>query len=233
MINVLCCEDNPQQLSELVEQLCALPLGLKLNVTSYAIPKQLFDAVNEETDIVLCDIILGDESGIALTKNIKKWFPHVCIIFVSGYLCYCEDIYDVEHLAFLHKPVTSEKLSVAVGRAIALRNRERGSYLSVRSKSLCTTVPLSRILYIETVGKQINIVTNDSFYSVCVKADNILGHLDKRFVQYAKDCYVNMSKISTLEKNSVELCDRTILRIAQGSYISMRRAYLSFLDEKP
>ena len=232
MLNVLCCDCNPQHLSELVNQLNMLPCSAKLNISAVTDPTQLEAVVSEQTDLLICDVLLGNHSGIALAKAIKKRFPHITILFVSIFLGYCEDIYGVEHIAFIRKPVVAEKLLPPVLKAMEQSAASRANYVLLRTKSITTTVHISSILYVETVGKQVNVVTDDSFYSLSHRLESILASLDARFAQYAEGSYVNMEQISVLNKTAITLFDRTVLPLEKHWYTSLKKVYIKYLSKR-
>lgn len=68
------------------------------------------DALREATanaypDIALLDIQLNEENGISLAREL---FPAHCgtaVIFITGYMEYCTDVYEAEHIYFLLKPL--------------------------------------------------------------------------------------------------------------------------------
>ena len=72
----------------------------------------LDDAVDSGNiyDLIFMDIILKKENGIYLSDNILKKINHVKIVFVTGYVAYVEDIFDIEPFALLVKPIKEEKV---------------------------------------------------------------------------------------------------------------------------
>ncbi len=232
MLNVLCCDCNPQHLCELVNQLSILPCSAELNVSTVTDSTLLKAAVNEQTDLLICDVLLGNQSGIALAKAIKKRFPHIAILFVSVFLGYCEDIYGVEHIAFIRKPVTAEKLLPPIRKVMEQSAANRANYILLRTKSITTTVHIRSILYVETVGKQVNVVTDDSFYSLSHRLECILALLDTRFAQYAEGSYVNMDQICVLNKTAITLFDATVLPLEKHWHTLLKKVYIKYLSER-
>ncbi len=232
MFNVLCCDSNPQHLSDLINHLNTLSCAGELNIIAVNSSAQLEAMVSEHTDLLICDVLLGNQSGIALAKAIKRRFPHIGILFVSVFLGYCEDIYGVEHIAFVRKPVTADKLGTYVLKAMEHSAASRASFVLLRTKSITATVPISSILYVETVAKQVNVVTDDSFFSSTHRLECILAFLDGRFTQYAEGCYVNMERISILNKTAITLFDSTVLPIEKNWYTSIKKGYIKYLNER-
>ncbi|SDN33868.1 LytR/AlgR family response regulator transcription factor [Acetanaerobacterium elongatum] len=227
-MRVFCCDDNEIHLSQLIELLNESSVDQPLEIQGFTTSQELLAAVNENCDIILCDILLGDNNGIVTMKNVQDRFPNIKIIFVSAYSYYCEDVYDVDHVAFLHKPISQVKLRAALTRAINDILDEQGQYITVKSKSITATVPMSKILYIETVGKQLNVVTEDKFYLVSQK-NGILTKLDSRFIDCGKGCVVNMSRIRTLGRQTITLFDGKEVAVAADRIPAVKQAFLHYL----
>ncbi len=223
MVHILCCDSDDLHRLLLVEQLNQFAtvhnavLGICLNV------RQLEEQTDISTDIILCDIPFAGENSIYLMKNIRKDYPHIRVLFMSESLEYCEEIYAVEHDAFLRKPLTAEKLHPALKKAV--EERARGKYLPVICKEFSKTVPFEDVLCVENKKRHINIITVDNFYMAATKYDTIVQTLDERFVTASGSCCVNAQKIMVLQKKALTLCDGTIVAIERGRYTAVRTAY--------
>ena len=87
---------------------------------------------NQEYDILLLDIEMGGMSGVELAKRLRQMGAGLQIIFITGYMDYISEGYDVEALHYLIKPVTGEKLGEVLDRAMErIKTRERGLVLTL------------------------------------------------------------------------------------------------------
>ncbi len=230
-MRVFCCDDNETHLLQQIELLKELAVDQPMEIQGFATARELLEAVNESCDIILCDILLGDHNGIVAMKNVQDRFPHIKIIFISAYSCYCEDVYDVDHVAFLQKPLNRAKLQSALSRAVSDILSRRGQYVTVKSKNITATVPLEKIIYIETVGKQLNVVTEDKFYPISQKSD-ILAKLDSRFIDCGKGCVINMGRIKTLGRQTITLYDGKEVAVAADRFPAVKQACLRYLGAR-
>lgn len=57
-------------------------------------------------DIVFMDIMLGKDNGIKLSEKILKTNQKMQIIFITAYVEYVEDIFDIVPAGLLIKPIT-------------------------------------------------------------------------------------------------------------------------------
>lgn len=84
----------------------------------------LSDAINVcssvEPDLVFLDIQLGNESGFELLEHID---PKTKVIFVTAYDEYAVKAFEVGAYDYLLKPVTNERLSLAIEKFSQLNNQ--------------------------------------------------------------------------------------------------------------
>ena len=71
-----------------------------------------FIAFENEIDILVTDICVENDkkTGIDLVKKLHPKMPDTQIIYITGYVEYCEAVYETEHISFLRKPVNAERL---------------------------------------------------------------------------------------------------------------------------
>jgi twitching motility protein PilT len=79
----------------------------------------------EDFDVALLDVGLGDESGLTLARHIQNDYPQTVVIMVTGAADFTSvsDARLAGAMDYLVKPVESEMLVEAVGRAAAVRAR--------------------------------------------------------------------------------------------------------------
>ena len=87
---------------------------------------------NETVDVLFLDIEMGDMSGVELAKRLRQMGAGLQIVFLTGYMEYIAEGYDVEALHYLIKPVAQEKLGAVLDRAVErLKTRENVLLLSL------------------------------------------------------------------------------------------------------
>jgi twitching motility protein PilT len=79
----------------------------------------------EDFDVALLDVGLGDESGLTLARHIQNDYPQTVVIMVTGAADFTSvsDARLAGAMDYLVKPIDSEVLVEAVGRAAAMRAR--------------------------------------------------------------------------------------------------------------
>ena len=117
MTDIIICDDREEILTDLKEKLKTADVQGAHRILSYNNGKRMLEAL-EDNDfsegIFILDIEMGCCNGIALADKLLERFPGAQIIFMSGYDDYYEDVYDVNHIYFLQKPVREEALTKAL-----------------------------------------------------------------------------------------------------------------------
>ena len=60
-------------------------------------------------DIIYLDIEMENMDGITVARKIREQDPYTILLFVSSYDSYYEQLFEVEPLRFLRKPINPEK----------------------------------------------------------------------------------------------------------------------------
>ena len=107
-----------------------------VKIQEYASSEQfLFEQAYDRTQILFLDIEMEKMDGIALAREIRKHNRQMQIIFVTGYMEYIQEGYDVEALHYLLKPVSQEKIDSVLERAVErFSSKVAEKFLGFRSR---------------------------------------------------------------------------------------------------
>lgn len=172
-------------------------------------------------DIVMLDIKLGSTNGIDIGRQMLNIYPDVKIIFVSGYDDYFLDVYDVDHVYFLSKPVEEDRLARALEKAVAGMNEEKHLFTYTVGRSQYY-IDCRKILYFENLRHKLIMHTEyseDSFYG-------LISELEKGLPDYFLRCHnsfiVNIHKVDEYHPS---------LFIIRGREIPISRRYKEIARE--
>lgn len=187
----------------------------------------LFQYEEEKSfDILLLDIEMGDMNGIELARKIRRENHLVQIIFITGYMEYVAEGYDVEALHYLLKPVTEEKLYGVLDRAA-----ER---LKSKEKELCLTLPgsvtriaLCEIRYLEVRRNYVTIHGAED-YTVKKTLNELEEELDGSFCRTGRSYIVNLHFVKKITRTQVILKDGREIPLSRNCYEKMNRAVIQY-----
>jgi DNA-binding LytR/AlgR family response regulator len=230
MVNILICDDNETHL-EYIQQLV---LGCVTNarITLFSSGNDLIDYFEKNlhrADVIICDIELDSANGIDLSKILKSLNSNIQIIFVSAYIEYFEDVYSIDHVYFLAKPIDTEKFHRAIQKAIEKSIESKNKYITLTNKNSVYAINLNDIDYIEAALRQIKIYTKDTVYTKYSKIDGFVKLLDDRFLICHKSFAVNMDKIVKLSKNRFILESKAAVPISKSRSDYAKARFFDYL----
>lgn len=207
MTNIIICDDCEEILKDLETKITKVGVQGAYRVLSYNDGKKLLSAIEDDhfsECIFILDIEIGCCNGIAIADKIFEMIPDAQIIFMSGYDDYYENVYDVNHIYFLQKPVQEETLRKALGIACKHLLSVKQDCFYVENKSGRFVVPYSKIFTFEKQNRKIILKGKEgteicSFYG---KFEEILPHLPKNFCRCHNGIIVNMEKIAKIFQNN-------------------------------
>ena len=122
-------------------------------------------AEENDYDVLLLDVEMGQMDGVALAREIRKQNEAVQIVFITGFSDYIAEGYEVAALHYLMKPVREEKLFSVLDRA-AQKVAKNERVLHLLTGGEMVQVPVHKIRYAEVMG---NYVTLHAGEEVTVK----------------------------------------------------------------
>ena len=179
MYKIAVCDDNPADADYVADIIrrWAQARAVLIEIERFPSAEAFWFQYEENRcyDILFLDIEMEPEgmNGIELAAKLRKNDSSIQLVFVTGYMEYIADGYDVEALHYLLKPVTEEKLGSVLARALArVKAREKELFLQTTDGSV--RVLSSEIRYLEV---QRNYVTIHAAEEYTVK--RTLGDLEK------------------------------------------------------
>lgn len=208
-------EDRDVQAVYYKEIICRELAGHELNLKHYQSAEDCLadHAFLEEADIFLIDIQLEGSSGIELGKRLIKTYPQIKIIFISGYIRYAPEVYEVPHVYFVWKP----DLEVRLPQALQMACRQsRRSILPLNWKGHRKFIFMDDIMYIERELRKSRIVLPEQEHYVYMTLEELMDRLqEQRFIRIHKSYIVNFDHISEFCRQSIVLRDGTQLPVSR------------------
>ena len=214
-INTLIIDDNPNwrlTLSKFVEMNPALKL---VGVCSSAL-EAYAKLIEQEVDLLICDIEMPDISGLGLAKSLPNG---PLIIFVTSHQEYALDCYEVSPVDFLLKPLNFERFlqSIEKARKRILSKPEDialAPYFFVRDGHNYEQIAYHDVLYIKAHEHFLYIVTPNRTYrpmlSITKMEEQLKGNV---FLRVHRSYLVHRLAIQTIDKNDIILSNGEVIPI--------------------
>ena len=228
MINFAICDDERAEITYLAALVrkWASARGVAVRLSEYRSAESFLFAYEDDkaVDILLLDIQMGGLDGVSLAKQVRSGNKEIQIIFITGYMEYIADGYDVEALHYLLKPVTEEKLAAILDRAMEkLARNERALFVNHAGEN--TRIPYYEIRYLEVLHNHVTIHANGE-YRVKKTLGELEKELDDSFFRAGRSYIVNLRHIRKSAKNEIHLTDGAVIPLSRGLYQALNRALI-------
>lgn len=149
-------------------------------------------------DIIFLDVEMERMNGIDTANFIRKQDENVIIVFVTNMAQYAIKGYSVKALDYLLKPITYYGFEHILTNSIELLKQSRKSFLLVTNKDETTKIDTSTIMFIESIGHKVKIVTKDKDYFMAATIKDIENDLKnrKQFFRSNKCYIVNLAYVT-------------------------------------
>lgn len=229
------CEDDPiegKQLMKMCDTLLSkkqIPHTLCLFENADSLAKAL-EQNGEAFDLLLLDIQMEGQSGMALAKELyRRQFPGR-FLFITGYAEYALEGYDVHPIHYLLKPVEPDLL-----KDVLLRDWEenhRMKNLLLRSGGKTLSLPIADIRYMESRNHTLVIHTAKAEYNFPLslsEAENITP--PGVFYRCHNSFLVNIRQVEEIGRTSLRLRDKETLPMGRRYYRSFQTAFIHFINQ--
>jgi DNA-binding LytR/AlgR family response regulator len=140
---------------------------------------------------------------------------------------YIADGYDVEALHYLIKPVTKEKLTAILDRAVEKLVRNE-SALFIKHAGESVRIPFYEIRYFEVLHNYVTIHADDE-YKVKGTLSELEKELDDSFFRAGRSFIVNLRYVRKSTKSEIHLTDGSVIPLSRGLYQALNRVLIDRL----
>lgn len=232
-VKILVCDDDPIFVEQMVELIDRQPKYGNINVSIIGCsdPSQLSDKALSEFNIMFLDIDMGEYSGLSIARRVRKLQLNSLLIFVTHFVEFSLEGYEVNAFRYLLKENLPEKLPIYFKEAM-MQFAHKKNALKFTSNGEEYTVQYENIIYLESQLRIIHLHTlhperiNDCFYATMEEMEKELS--PSGFIRIHKSYLVNMQHIKKLNYDKVQLLDGTLLPVSQKKFSEIKLRYMNW-----
>lgn len=239
MLRLAICEDNVRELSEmvsLVEEYRTLHRA-EYQCSVFHNGFELASVLEKKKsfDVYLLDILMPGFSGMDLAKEIRAFDHNAQIIFFTSSPEFALESYSVRAFHYLVKPVTRETVFSVLTEVLERIEKEQGASIVVKSLDGLQKILLSKLTYLEAMGKKTVYHVYPDRTVKCMEKFSItcesLGS-ENQFLKPHRSYLVNMNYIDRISNTEIILQTGARVPIAQGKSREIKESYLAFQMEE-
>jgi len=243
-MNIAIIEDQKAQREALYQ---AIQDWLRANaptgrVMAYQSAESFLFAWEEESfDLLLVDIQLPGESGIALVERLRAKGHETMVVFITGVKEFVFQGYKVNALDYLLKPVSIKDLYAVLEKAQA-RLARQSPRLLLELGGVLSEIAIETIHYIEVLGHTSTLFYNRPGnppdvtlleYSSRNSLQNWMNSLEEVagpgvFISPHRSFIVHLGWVSRISRDELKMADGFIVPIARGRWQEVSKAWLAY-----
>lgn len=234
MIQILLCDDDIQFSNSLQNKIRSILDTNKTpaSIFSYNNPQSIPQNLLETANIFFLDIDFTGMSynGLDIAKKIRQYSNDAIIIFVTNYIQYAPEGYEIQAFRYLIKNEIPDKLEEYLFDAI---NEVKATQekITINISREPTTFLLTEILYVEAQGHTILIHAMSQGSPKIYKLYTTMAAMEEElsplgFLRTQKSYLVNMRHIDTYQCEKLILDNGDSLPVSEKYYADQKKKYL-------
>ncbi len=237
MLRIAICDDEETITSYLEKMILDYYAvrNMKAEIDVFNSGESLLDFTISEHgfDLIFLDIELKELNGVAVGKKIRKDLDDYVskIVYISSKTGYELELFNVQPLNFLQKPIAPNRVYECIDLAEKLTLNE-GKVFEYSVGGNTRKVQLSEILYFEAKNRQVAIVTTagtDTFYG---KISKIKEELPYTFCLCHQSYIINFDKVAEFSRRKVIMSGGAELPVSRTYEINIQKLLMTQETEK-
>ncbi|HFG9691928.1 TPA: LytR/AlgR family response regulator transcription factor, partial [Clostridioides difficile] len=213
VINIGICDDELHYRIKikdiLSEILSSYPINY--NIYEFSAGEELLNNYPKDLDILIMDIQMKTINGMDTARKIREFDHKLEIIFVTSFVEFMQEGYEVKAYRYILKPINKEKISKSVLPCINEMMKKRNNYLTINVKNYVDRIKIDSITYIETDRPNILIYTHDDMYITKMSISKIEKILNEYgFFRCHNSYIVNLKLVESMSGSTVIVDGKSI-----------------------
>lgn len=230
-MDVVICDDERYFVEELKQQLqnYAAQKDIKLKIEPFFSAKTLLRADLSNCDALFLDIDMPETTGLEVAQIIRRNYPDLILVFITGWIEYAPAGYRVNAFRYLLKKKLSEELPVCLDE-IREKLYENAAMITVQTRDRTLEIAIKNILYAEGTSHRsvfLHLVKESGAIECIGKLSDYEVRLsDNGFLRLQKSYLANMEHIVKIRNYIATLRDGTELKVSERQYAQVKKQFL-------
>lgn len=220
MYRVGICDDDKILCASLEEQLhmLSVKLSIRFEIDVWYSGESLENDLNKgtELDILFLDIELfhknGIEVGAFIRNDLENMDTH--IVYISSKESYAMQLFRIQPLDFLIKPISLEQLEEILMRSMKQKKNAKDCFEYQKGKQF-VRIPVKEILYFMSMDKKILIIKKTGEEEFYGKLKNVMQQISEDFLMIHQSYIIHQKYVSEYSYESVKMINGDILSISK------------------
>lgn len=181
-------------------------------------------------DIYLLDVQLPEMNGLEIAKRIRRKFSRPIIIYITNYVNYAVEAYEVNTFRYIPKKLLEEKLPQAYLAMEPLLKKKKcyDRFYTIERYGHQEKIFYKDIFYLKKDRKYVVFVHKDGKSSVRGAMGEVLEKLQsKEFLMIDRSYIVNMDYVLSVKDYQVWIQNGDVLPVSKPKWPHVRDAFMN------
>ena len=222
MLRIAALDDEQEYLDEIksITVKCMSMLGLDYDFRMYFRGTDLFDDLDDEEyfDIYFLDMEMPGVSGLDVARQIRVKYIDAVIIYITNYIKYAAEAYEVNTYRYISKEMMKEKLPEVYSSLYEKLLYKEKQYYTVCKHQQYERIPYREIYYLKKEGKNVIIVHRRGESRIRKTIKEIWNEINKctLFVIIDRAYIVNIMHVMSIKNQQALIRDNSILPVSRA-----------------
>ena len=224
------CDDEELFRIEFKNVLDKALVNVDYDIDTFSGGSSLYEAfLKSPFDLVFLDIEMPGIDGITLAKRLRAISENVHIVFLTSHIEYALEGYEVNALRYLVKPVDMNKLGEVLKYVQDKKNNSR--QIMIREDGEDIVIDISDIIYMESMDKNVRIVTSKREYVTRYNISDYEEELkNSGFLRIHRGYLISLSKVKKIVKNDVVMDGDISLPVSRSNLKTLKDALYAYVE---
>ena len=229
-MRIAVCDDEELFRIEFKSVLDKVLINAEYDIDTFSGGSSLYEAfLKTPFDLVFLDIEMPGIDGITLAKRLRAVSENVQIVFLTSHIEYALEGYEVNALRYLVKPVDMNKLSEVLKYIQDKKNNSR--QIMIKQEGEDIVIDISDIIYMESMDKNVRIVTSKSEYITRYNISDYEEELkNSGFLRIHRGYLISLSKVKKIVKNDVVMDGDISLPVSRSNIKALKDALYAYVE---
>lgn len=229
-MRIAVCDDEELFRIEFKSVLDKVLINAEYDIDTFSGGSSLYEAfLKNPFDLVFLDIEMPGIDGITLAKRLRAISENVHIVFLTSHIEYALEGYEVNALRYLVKPVDMNKLGEVLKYVQDKKNNSR--QIMIREEGENIVIDISDIIYMESMDKNVRIVTSKNEYVTRYNIGDYEEELkNSGFLRIHRGYLISLSKVKKIVKNDVVMDGDISLPVSRSNLKALKDALYAYVE---
>lgn len=237
-LNIAICDDDKVICDQIEHVLLEYKsqMSISLNIDIFYEGQSLINYIDKEHnnyDLIYLDIAMDDINGVDVGIKIRNELKDhkIQIVYISGKTEYDRQLFDVQPLLFIPKPIENEKLINSIDLAIEKLSLSPKLFHYKKRKEYFNVL-ISEIMYFENAGRHVTVKLVDGQDTFVANIKDIaLKLMSHGFIQVNQSVIVNYQFISKYSREEIILLNNEIIAIPKNKRTKVKEQFLREINK--